>query len=70
MRARYRLSCLLAVIACVAAAPSRSGTLKAGHRSFIRGINQWACQADIVNIAEHSEWVHEGVPGRIYPDTA
>jgi hypothetical protein len=57
-------------LACIAEAPSRSGTLKASHRSFIRGINQWACVADIVNTADHAEWVHEGVKGRIYPEDA
>lgn len=46
-------------------APSRSGALKAGHRSTIRGLNQYACRAEISNVAEHSEWVHGGTYGPI-----
>lgn len=44
----------------IAAAPVRSGDIKRGHRSFITGINQYACRAEIVNLAEHAEWVHDG----------
>lgn len=54
--------------ACVASAPVRSGTIKRSHRSDIRGLNQYACIATISNVAGHAEWVHEGVPGMIYPD--
>lgn len=50
-------------LACVAGAPARSGVLKASHRSYISGINQWAARANIVNTAEHAEWVHEGTAG-------
>ena len=56
--------------ACVAGAPSRSGQLKASHRSFIRGINQWACRAEIINTAEHALWVHEGTTTPITPESA
>lgn len=41
-------------------APSRSGALKAAHRSHIRGLNQYACQAEISNVAAHADWVHDG----------
>lgn len=61
--------------ACVREAPGnprpsrRPGPhLKDLHESFIRGKNQYAAEAVIWNRAEHAEWVHEGVPGRIFPD--
>lgn len=53
--------------ASVAAAPVRSGNLKASHRSYIRGINQWACRAEVRNISDHAEWVHEGTDSPIEP---
>lgn len=52
----------------VISSPVRSGEVKAGHRSEIRGLNQFSCIATIFNVAEHAEWVHEGTMGPIYPD--
>lgn len=46
--------------ACVNAAPSRTGTLKRAHRSSIRGTNQYKARAEVENIAQHAEWVHQG----------
>lgn len=61
--------------ACVREAPGntrpsrRPGPhLRDQHDSFIRGVNQFRCEASIWNSAEHAEWVHGGVPGRIYPE--
>jgi hypothetical protein len=42
--------------------------LRDSHDSFIRGVNQYRSEASIWNSAPHAEWVHEGVPGRIFPD--
>lgn len=56
--------------ACVAAAPSRSGELKAGHRASIRAGSQNYVRAEVVNVAKHSEWVHNGTYGPIFPRTA
>jgi hypothetical protein len=46
----------------------RSGEILRGHRSEILGINQYSCYATIYNVAEHSEWVHGGTTGPIYPE--
>jgi hypothetical protein len=48
--------------AAVAAAPSRTGDLKRGHRSTQRGRNQYRCDFEIYNVAPHSEIVHGGRP--------
>ncbi len=50
--------------AAVAGSPVRSGEIKASHRSFISGINQWACRAEIANDADHADYVHEGTLSR------
>lgn len=48
----------------------RTGVLAASHNSSIRGINQWACRAEVENTAEHALWVHQGTKGYIYPTDA
>lgn len=49
-------------------APVRSSVLKRSHSiSPARRANQYAATFEITNNAEHAEWVHDGVPGRIYP---
>ena len=53
--------------AAVAAAPARSGVLKASHRSYARGYGGSRVDVQIVNTAEHAEWVHGGTD-EIYPD--
>jgi len=55
--------------ACVREAPSRSGDLKGSHESFLSGARGggYRAEATIWNTAEHAEWVHEGVAGRIFP---
>lgn len=45
----------------------RSGELVRSHDSFIRGVNQYRADATIWNSADHAQFVHEGVPGRIFP---
>jgi hypothetical protein len=50
---------------------SRTGTLVRGHRMDpVRGINQFACDVHIYNIAEHAAWVHGGTMTPIEPTTA
>lgn len=56
--------------ACVNDAPSRTGGLKAAHRSFARGRNGYRTDVRIENLAEHSSWVHNGTTGPIFPTTA
>lgn len=46
----------------------RSGEILRSHDSFMRGVNQFRSEATIWNTADHAEWVHQGVPGRIFPD--
>lgn len=57
--------------AAVAAAPSRTNTLRAAHRSYARGYGGSRVDVRIVNDAEHAEWVHGGTAnngeGRIEP---
>lgn len=54
--------------ACERDAPSRTNTLRDAHRSFIRGTNQYAANATVVNDAEHAEWVHFGTDGAVADD--
>lgn len=54
--------------AAIAGAPERTGELKASHRAgnaLYSG--RFRVRADVTNFAPHALWVHEGVPGRIYP---
>lgn len=66
----YRVSTQM-VTAARAAAPARSGQLKAKHAIENRRGNQSHVKSyDIVNTAPHAEWVHGGVSGWIYPTRA
>lgn len=48
-------------------APVRSSQLRRSHNSYIRGINQWACVAQIENTAPHALFVHDGTTTPITP---
>jgi hypothetical protein len=50
------------------AAPSRTNTLRNAHRlAKPRGINQFACDIRIENLADHAAFVHGGT-STIYPE--
>lgn len=49
-------------VACVAAAPMRSGELKGKHRITGKMSNGAYVRAEITNFADHAENVHEGYP--------
>lgn len=54
--------------AAVAAAPVRSGALKASHRNNgVLKAGRFRTTGRISATAEHASWVHGGVAGRIYP---
>lgn len=44
--------------------------IRGSHRSTARGRNGYRTDVEITNVAGHAEWVHNGVPGRIYPKSA
>lgn len=58
--------------ACVREASEfrRSGDIMSSHSSSIRGINQWACHAEVANDSDHAWFVHAGTKGYIYPKDA
>lgn len=50
-----------------AAGFTRSGDILNSHRSYQRGINQWACRFEIINESDHAKYKHQGTYGPIVP---